>query len=458
MPLHLLGLIFAAGLGLDVAEPEGPGDKDRARDLQEAFIAVARDAGPAVVTITVSSRGSSRKVSFGSFLGDPDEGGIGSGVIIDSGGLILTNEHVISGADEIRVLLTDGRAYLAHTVGLDPRSDLALLDVEANDLPTIRIGDSASLRIGQWAIALGNPFGIARDAQPSVTVGVISALHRAIPRQRKDEKYYGDLIQTDAAINPGNSGGPLVDIDGRLIGINVLIYSTTGGYQGIGFAIPVNRAMEIAASLRKYRKVEYGWLGVRIDDAASLPSRSGAVVKEVLDHTPASESGIQAQDVILEFDGHKVKTSDDLIRLVNQTPAGRKVSLRLHRGTATLEVQVTLRRRGEAESVSATAFSWRGMELQDIPSSGPIASQPGLKPGSGVLVIRIDPGTPAEQAGIQTMAVISHLLSEDGKTYVPVESLQVFMGLVEKREGGLVVRVGEDDFVIRDAPAEGTTP
>ena len=317
----------------------------RAHELQEAFIKVGERVGPTVVTILVKRKGVGREAPLGQSgenRGGPE---VGSGVIVDAQGHILTNEHVIAGADSIQVVQSNGVRRRVSVVGADPLADLAVLRTDHKGLPSIEIGDSDKLRTGQWALALGNPFGIARDARPTLTVGVISGLRRAVPR--KAHKYYGDLIQTDAAINPGNSGGPLVDLDGRLIGINVLIFSTTGGYQGIGFAIPANRAMRIADSLIKYGKIEYGWLGIRVGDVAeteaSVPGAGGARVTEVLPHSPAAEAGLREHDIVHGFDGRPVRTSYDLIRLVRITPPGRKVAVRLTRDGKPREMTVTLK-------------------------------------------------------------------------------------------------------------------
>jgi S1-C subfamily serine protease len=320
-----------------------------ARELQQAFIRVGEQVGPAVVTISVKRQGTSRRGPFGPSGGDSQDFEVASGVLLDRKGHVLTNEHVIAGASEIRVGLSNGQRYRPTVVGADPVSDLAVLRIDATELTPVEQGDSSKLRVGQWAIALGNPFGIAKDAQPTLTVGVISGLRRAVPQ--KGGRYYGDMIQTDAAVNPGNSGGPLVDIDGKLIGVNVIIFSTTGGYQGIGFAIPVNRAAQIARSLIERGKVEYGWLGIRVGDVSETESREagtrGAVVTEVLSGSPAEESGIRERDIIVAFDGRPVRTSQDLIRLVQVSLPGRKATLRALRGEQPVEFQVTLRGRAE---------------------------------------------------------------------------------------------------------------
>ena len=326
------------------AEAEAPSG---ARQLEEAFVKVGEKVGPTVVTIAVKRRGTGRRGRFGPFLDDGQDAQVASGVIIDKDGHLLTNEHVVSGARQIQVILSNGRRYTPQVVGADPISDLAVLKIDARDLEAVELGPAGKLKVGQWAIALGNPFGIARDAQPTLTVGVISGLRRTVPR--KGGKDYGDLIQTDAAINPGNSGGPLVDLDGKLIGVNVLIFSTSGGYQGIGFAIPADRAVRIARALIEQGKVDYGWLGIRAGDVAEDEARRsgvrGAVVTEVIAETPAEEGGLRKGDVVTAFDGRPVRGSQDLIGLVRLAPAGKVVVLRIVRGGETRELKLTLRKR-----------------------------------------------------------------------------------------------------------------
>ena len=193
--------------------------------------------------------------------------GLGSGVIIDSSGYILTNQHVIDQADKIKVTLSDGREFKGEIKGQDARSDLAVIKIVAKDLPAVELGNSEKLRIGEWVVAIGNPFGFALEgAEPTVTVGVISALHRSLGKILSRNRDYTDLLQTDAAINPGNSGGPLVNLKGEVVGINVAIFSTSGGYQGIGFAIPINAAKRIISQLIAGKEVLYGWLGITIQD------------------------------------------------------------------------------------------------------------------------------------------------------------------------------------------------
>ncbi|MBN3040189.1 MAG: trypsin-like peptidase domain-containing protein, partial [Candidatus Omnitrophica bacterium] len=311
--------------------------------MEEATVNVAANVGQSVVSISsvVRERVAGRfnlGSPFGDYTNDPfqrfleeffGEGfereyksiGLGSGVIIDREGYILTNEHVVSRASEIRVKLSDGREFDAEIKGTDPRSDLAVIKIEADNLVAAKLGDSDNLKIGQWVIAIGNPFGFAIDnPEPTVTIGVISALNRNISDPRKRSGGYVDLIQTDAAINPGNSGGPLVNLQGEIVGINTAIISTSGGYEGIGFATPVNQAKRILSKLIKGEKVLYGWLGVNIqdlnDDLRSyfgIKEKEGVIVLKIYKDSPAESSGLKEGDLILSFNNQSVKATRDLI-------------------------------------------------------------------------------------------------------------------------------------------------
>jgi len=258
-----------------------------AHDLEKSTIDVAEEVGKAVVSISTEKTEKIggprvRKYQFGfpfggenpfeddlfdrffdDFFGGFDreykQQGLGSGVIIDKEGYILTNEHVVGDADKLTVTLSDGREFKAEIKGTDQRSDLAIIKIDARDLPFAELGDSSNVKIGQWVLAIGNPFAFAlENPEPTVTMGVISALHRSLGRGLGRNRDYSDLIQTDAAINPGNSGGPLVNLSGQVIGINVAIFSTSGGYQGVGFAIPINTARKIVSRLIEGKKILYG--------------------------------------------------------------------------------------------------------------------------------------------------------------------------------------------------------
>lgn len=269
------------------------------------------------------------------------QSGLGSGVIVDKDGYILTNNHVIKDADEIKVRLSDKREFRGKVVGTDPKTDLAVIKIESNHLPVISLGDSEKLKVGETVIAIGNPFGLNQ----TVTSGIVSATGRA----NVGIADYEDFIQTDAAINPGNSGGALVNVRGELVGINTAIFSTSGGYQGIGFAIPSSMAKVVMDNLIKKGKVVRGWLGVSIQpitpDLAKqfeIKEEKGALVGDVVEDGPAEKAGIQRGDVIVEYDGKDMTDPSSLRNSVAATPPGKKVTLSIIRNGKKQKIDVTI--------------------------------------------------------------------------------------------------------------------
>lgn len=272
---------------------------------------------------------------FKSFMGSSKGGpkritSVGSGFIIDASGLIVTNNHVVEGADHIAVTLSNGDTLSATLIGRDDRTDLALIKVQPKrPLPYARFGDSNRTRIGEWVIAIGNPFGLGS----TVTAGIVSARNRNI-----DAGAYDDFIQTDAPINKGNSGGPLFDMDGSVIGINSAIFSPSGGSVGIGFAIPSNMARDVVAQLRQFGTVHRGWIGVNIREI----SGNGAQVAGVTAGGPAARAGLRGGDIITVFDGHKIGDSRALARQVANTPAGKTVLVEMMRGNGRQTARLTV--------------------------------------------------------------------------------------------------------------------
>jgi len=265
---------------------------------------------------------------------------LGSGFIISPDGYILTNTHVVDSADEISVKLTDKREFKAKVIGTDKRTDVALIKIEANGLPAVKLGDPGKLRVGEWVVAIGSPFGF----ESSVTAGIVSAKGRALPQEN-----FVPFIQTDVAINPGNSGGPLFNMRGEVVGINSQIYSRTGGYMGVAFAIPIDVAMEVQSQLRSSGRVSRGRIGVVIQeltkelaDSFGLSKAVGALVNAVEKGGPAEKAGIEAGDIILKFDGKAVNASSDLPRIVGATRPGSKVSMQIWRKGTTRDLAVTV--------------------------------------------------------------------------------------------------------------------
>ncbi|TXH12556.1 MAG: DegQ family serine endoprotease [Gammaproteobacteria bacterium] len=265
---------------------------------------------------------------------------LGSGFIISADGYILTNAHVVDSADEILIRLTDKREFKARVIGFDKRTDVALIKIEATGLPAVRLGDPGVLRVGEWVVAIGSPFGFDN----SVTAGIVSAKGRSLPQEN-----YVPFIQTDVAVNPGNSGGPLFNMKGEVIGINSQIYSRSGGFMGISFAIPIDVAMEVQGQLRATGKVVRGRIGVVIQDLTKdlaesfgLSKAQGAVVNAVEKGAPADKAGIEAGDVILRFDGRPIASSSDLPRMVGATKPGSRVTVQIWRKGATRDVSLVV--------------------------------------------------------------------------------------------------------------------
>jgi serine protease Do len=276
--------------------------------------------------------------------------GVGSGVIATKDGYILTNNHVVDGAEEVKVALQDGREFKAKVIGRDPKSDVAVIKIDAKDLPAVTLADSDKVEVGDVVLAIGNPFGIGQ----TVTTGIVSAKGRS--NMGLD---YEDFIQTDAAINPGNSGGALVDADGRLIGINTAILSRSGGNQGIGFAIPSNMARDVMTDLIKDGKVERGYLGVMIQDVTpalakefNLKDNNGAIVSDVMPRSPADKAGLTSGDVITEFDGHKVSDGQHLKLAVGKAKLGETIPVKFLREGSTETVRVTIKDQPGTENLA----------------------------------------------------------------------------------------------------------
>jgi serine protease Do len=318
-----------------------------------AIVRAAEIVGPATVSISVIQKQVVRASPFGSdafferfFRGSyPDRvyerksESFGSGVIIDKDGYIITNDHVVRNADEVKVTLTDGREFEGRVLGGDARYDVAIVKIDGERLPTAKFGNSDDVMIGEWAIAIGNPFGyLLNDRQPTVTAGVVSALHRDVLAEPETGAVYKDMIQTDAAINPGNSGGPLVNGRGEVIGINSFIFSSSGGSEGMGFAIPVNVAREIINELIQYGRVRDVWVGIGVQDVvaarargADLPAVAGALVSYVEPGSPAERSGVRTGDLIIAVGGEKVENVREARRAIFGARVGDVVSLTILR-------------------------------------------------------------------------------------------------------------------------------
>jgi serine protease Do len=420
-----LALIFAVVPAWPVMAQRSPSKVDGKgvlRSLEDAFTSVADRVTPAVVNVsTLSSKASASAPGedperFREFFGEEfydkyfrrrpreDARASGSGVIVDPKGYILTNNHVVENSREITVRLSDSRKFMATLVGRDPKTDLAVLKIESpNPLPVAEMGDSDRLRVGQWAIAIGNPFGLDR----TVTVGIISATART----RVGVTTYENFIQTDASINPGNSGGPLLNLDGRVIGVNTAIVATG---QGIGFSIPINEARLVMNQLIKSGRVVRGWLGVAIQDVTDELARSfgvrereGVLIADVIKGGPAEQAGVRPGDVVIEFNGSKIKEVPDLQRRVANITPGQTVKLTVVRDKQRVSVSVAVGEMpGEDKAVAAVERETEGLGMQVEALAGDAAERLGLPFSQGLIVTDVASGGPADRAGLRRGDVI----------------------------------------------------
>jgi len=395
--------------------------------LSDAFAEVAEAARPAVVNISTTSTVTMEENPFGNMFNDPffhrffgDQFGnpgqkrrykssaLGSGVIVSANGYILTNNHVVKGAEEIKVILYDKREFKGKVVGTDPRTDLAVVKIDAKDLPTLPLGDSGKLKTGDLVLAIGNPFGLNQ----TITMGIVSA----VGRSNIGLADYEDFIQTDAAINPGNSGGALVNTSGELVGINTAIYSTSGGYMGIGFAIPSDMAKAIMDSIIKQGKVIRGWLGVSIQDLTpdlaksfGIKETEGALVAGVEKDGPADKAGMKRGDLITAVNGKKIEDSTSLRNLVASMAPGTKTDIRIVRDGKEQTLAVTLGEHKENKVVKKTEYDnvLKGISVQELTPS--LRDRLGLPDNvNGVVVTAVSPDL-ANQRLLQPNDVIEEV-------------------------------------------------
>ena len=429
--LLLVGLSPVTGFGRDgqrLWQEHTAGTPAIATTPAPNWVEIARAVKPAVVNVSV--RGVRKESDDPSdmlrqFGGRPQPQqrmvrGLGSGFVINADGYILTNNHVVDGASEIRVKFADGRELAGKVVGRDPKTDVALLKVDAHNLPVVPLGDSGKLEVGEPVMAVGNPFGL----EQTVTTGIVSATGRVI-----GEGPYDDFIQTDASINPGNSGGPLINARGEAVGIDTAIVSGGGGSVGIGFAIPTNLAKPVVTQLAENGHVVRGWLGVVIQPVTpelaksfGLDAPNGAVVSDVTQGSPAEKAGLARGDVITRYDGRVVARANDLPRAVAETPIGRSVPVDIVRDGAHKTVTVNVAKLAD-EQVAAATNADEGTKLGIAGRSltPQLAQQLGVSESSGVLVQQVEDGGRAQNAGIAPGDVIVEV---DRKPVASVDALQ----------------------------------
>jgi serine protease Do len=367
--------------------------------------------------------------------------GAGSGFIVSNDGYILTNAHVVRNADEVEVKLIDKRKFTAKVVGTDSRTDIAVLKIPAGNLPTVKLGDPAKLRVGEAVAAIGSPFGF----ENSVTAGIVSAKGRTLPAES-----YVPYIQTDVPINPGNSGGPLFNMKGEVVGVNSQIYSRSGGYQGVSFAIPIDIAMEVVEQLKGGGKVSRGWLGVVVQevtadlaDSFGLDRPRGALVAQVQEDSPADRAGLQASDVILNFNGKAIENSGDLPRLVGMAKPGTKIPLDVWRKGKTQTLSVALGElpgEDEAAAKSSRSYSRGGLALSELSAD----QRRELKLDHGLLVESVTGD--AARAGIRVGDVI--LAVNNGKV-ATVDAFRKAIATVPKgKSAAILVRRGDGSLYV----------
>ena len=370
---------------------------------------------------------------------------LGTGFIIDPQGFILTNNHVVEQTEELKVRLSDQKEFKAQIVGRDPKTDLALIKINADrPLVPLVLGDSDKVEVGDWVVAIGNPFGLGN----TVTAGIVSAKYRQIGGGP-----YDNFIQTDASINPGNSGGPLLNLDGEVIGVNSVIFSESGGNIGIGFAIPINMAKQLLPQLKE-GKVRRSWIGVMIQDITpelkaklNLGTEEGALVSDVVSGGPADKAGIKRGDVILRFDGKAIRSTQNLPFVVASTPIGKTVEMEIMRENQRMNLQIKteeLKEEAAEETPAEEAGPNLGMEVQEITPE--MAKNYNLSRTSGVIIVDVESGSPAGEAGLVPGDIIVEVDKE------PIKDLETLNNLLVEVKAGqtilfLIDRGGTTIFV-----------
>ncbi|HAW50010.1 TPA: peptidase [bacterium] len=460
----LIGLIILVILGLNPLKPKNVSSERKLSEtkiqslisLEEAFVEISERVKPAVVNINTERTTKIKPFNpfgefrfrspffeefFKDFFDAPEREfktqSLGSGFIVDERGYILTNYHVIKDVDKIAVTLLDGRKFNVKIVGTDPKTDLALIKIDSNNLPVCILGDSDRVKVGSWAIAIGNPFGLHH----TVTIGVISAKERSVGIAE-----YENFLQTDASINPGNSGGPLVNIKGEVIGINTAI---VGGGQGIGFAIPINMAKKIVGDIIEHGKVKRAWLGIHIQDLTPELSLSmgvdvekGVVVAGVFKDSPAEKCGIKRGDIIIEIDGRKVSTARELQQYVISQSVEKEVEVTVIRDKDRITIKVKLGKIPEDEDIELSkeekVYTWLGISVQELAPS--LREEFGLSPDeNGLLVSFVAPGSPGDEGGVKKGDIIKEV---DRKEVTSIKEFRKIVSKIKKNHTLLFIKRG----------------
>lgn len=446
--LSLMGIILTLPF---LAYSKGAEVPNFALDLKTAISHVAEKNIPAVAHIEVTQR---QEVSnpllpfendpfFHYFFGSPNMPkkfkrelkGLGTGIIMDEQGHILTNNHVAGGASKIDVLLSDGKQYPAELIGADPKTDLAVIKVSTEKpLPHVTFGDSDQVKVGEWVVAIGHPRGLDQ----TVTQGIISAKHR---HGITDPSSYQDFLQTDAAINPGNSGGPLLNLQGEVIGVNAAIASQSGGFEGIGFAIPSNMALDVAKQLIENGKVTRGWLGVSIQELTpdlaesfALDTPSGALIADVVKGGPADKAGLQRGDIVISFQDEEITNASDLRNRAANTSIGDKIKLTVLRKGEQQDFTVKIGNLEDAAKMMASRIKDR-LGAQFRPPTPKETKDYQLNPQQGVAIVWLASDGPLAEAGFEVGDIILQVNSQD------VDGLQGFIDLVSSLPPNALITV-----------------
>lgn len=433
-----------------VADPPRGADVGELDRLQQSFQRIIESVSPSVVGIRAQRRymtplGKDVSSSSGSRLFEQLVAINGSGTIVSADGLILTNEHVVQSAEDIRILYHDGRSATATIVATDPRSDLAILRGDRRDLQPTKFCDWAGVGRGQWTLALGNPYGLGNDGKLSVSIGVISNLNRKLPGLGEaDDRLYSDMIQTTAAINPGNSGGPLFNIQGELVGVVTAMHTRAAADEGVGFAIPLTPGRRaIIDRLKQGQSIEYGYIGLT---TRNTEGGDGALVEEVEPTGPAAKADIRVGDVVLRFNGQAIRETGQLVELVGASTVGQTISLETRRGGQLRKVNVEIERRNvnRVAWMRGGAILWRGMRLAELTPESRQRMQVDAGVRTGLVVIDVAKGSPSARAQIAINDIIERVVDS------PASDVGAFRAATRNQSGAVTLRIrGRGDVIVQ---------
>jgi serine protease Do len=456
-PIRLLLFVLAIGCSRapdkSIAQASGvqvATNSQVSQSRRNAITAAVATVSPAVVTVQTEARNNAPEDPFDMLFGGDQprtQAGLGTGFVVRADGVIVTNAHVIAGATTISVMMRDGTVYPARLLGQDESNDVAVLKIDAKGLPTVKLGNSNNLVIGEWAIAIGNPFGFyLGNSEPSVSVGVISATQRNLIAPNEGQASYFDMIQTDAAINPGNSGGPLVDADGDVIGVNSSIFTPSGGSVGLGFAIPINRVARVVDDLLTHGSIRSPWIGVRLRQVQSINPRDvltqGAVIATVAPGSPAAKAGLRPGDQLVGEGTRRIRNQFDWQAALLDLRVGSPAHLHVRRGGRDLDVTVDVADLPEVAAPKVQVLR----ELSLVTVTPAIAAERGLRRSYGALVYNASPLV-ADQTGLQQGDVLLQINNtpvrnaQDVQKAIDYYGSRVYLRVIFERQGQLNMTV-----------------